>query len=354
MVNSDTGAASGRTDPPHTLPPRTLLALDGGNSKTDIVLVGEDGTVLARTRSGPFIPHMVGAARAVDLLAPDIERALSFAPTGRVNLIAGYLANADLPLDEERIAAAIASHGWSDDVIVENDTLAMLRTGSAAGHGVAVVCGAGINCVGVGENGERVRFPALGRITGDWGGGLGIAKEVLWYTSRAHDGRGPATSLSQAVATHFGLPDAAAVAEAMHLRTIDFDRMHEIVPVLFREARAGDQIARAIVHRQAQEVALLVTNALTRLGLAERTPDVVLGGGMLTSGEPLLLTVVTDTIRATAPGARITIAKDEPVLGAALLGLDALVGPDSSAASNDARAERLRATLLTTTGALQR
>ena len=248
---------------------RTLLALDGGNSKTDVLLVREDGTVLARQRSGPFIPHLVGPERAVDLLAPDIELVLASAPGGRVNLIAGYLANADLPIEEELIASAIASHGWSDAVLVENDTLAMLRTGTSAGHGVAAVCGAGINCVGVGENGERVRFPALGRITGDWGGGIGIAKEVLWYTSRAHDGRGPATSLSHAVAEHFGLPHAAAVAEGMHLRTIDYDRMHEIVPLLLREANAGDPIARSIVHRQAQEVALLVTNALERLRLTD-------------------------------------------------------------------------------------
>lgn len=327
---------------------RTVLALDGGNSKTDILLVHEDGTVITRTRSGPFIPHLVGAAQAIDLLAPDIERALLSAPGQHVTLITGYLANADLPIHEERIAEAIASHGWSDRVLVENDTLAMLRTGTEAGHGVAVVCGAGINCVGVGEDGERARFPALGRITGDWGGGLGISKEVLWYTSRAHDGRGDPTSLSQAVAEHFGLPDAAAVAEAMHLRTIDYDRMHEIVPLLFREARNGDAIARTIVHRQAVEIALLVTNALERLGLTAGTPEVVLGGGMLTSGEALLVDVVIERIREVAPGARISIVSDDPILGSALLGLAALTGTDASHADTEAREARLRATLATT------
>lgn len=326
--------------------PRTLLALDGGNSKTDILLVDEHGSVMTRTRSGPFIPHLVGAVRAVELLAPDIERALASAPGGHVTLIAGYLANADLPIEEELIAAAIASYGWSDSVIVENDTLAMLRTGTEQGHGVAVVCGAGINCIGVGENGERVRFPALGRITGDWGGGLGISKEVLWYTSRAHDGRGPATSLSQAVASHFGLPHAAAVAEAMHLRSIDYDRMHEIVPLLFGEANAGDPIARAVVHRQAQELALLVTNALERLHLTDGTPEVVMGGGMLTSGEPLLVDVVINLVLAAAPGARITIVEDQPILGSALLGLEALLGPDANDITE--RTDRLRASLAST------
>ena len=343
------------TAPPHTAPPHTapasadprptLLALDGGNSKTDILLLSADGTVVARTRSVPFIPHLIGAVDAVAQLAPAIDQLLASVPSRRVSLIAGYLANADLPIEEEQIAQAIAAHDWGDEVVVENDTLAMLRTGTSAGHGVAVVCGAGINCVGVGESGERVRFPALGRITGDWGGGLGISKEVLWYTSRAHDGRGEATSLSGAVAEHFGLPDAAAVAAAMHLRTIDYDRMHEIVPLLFREANAGDAIARAIIHRQAIEVALLVTNALQRLSLTTTAPEVVLGGGMLTSGEPLLVDVVIAAIVEAAPEARITIVQDDPILGSALLGLEALWGADVPPSDREARIRLVRTAL---------
>ncbi|MFC7586672.1 hypothetical protein ACFQYP_25240 [Nonomuraea antimicrobica] len=33
------------------------------------------------------------------------------------------------------------------------------------------------------------RFPALGRISGDWGGGQGLAEEALWHAIRAEDGR---------------------------------------------------------------------------------------------------------------------------------------------------------------------
>ena len=324
---------------------RTLIALDGGNSKTDVLLLSEDGMVLARARCGPFVPHLIGAVDAIARLAPTIERLLSTLPSGRVNLIAGYLANADLPIEEERIAAAITTHNWSDRVVVANDTLAMLRAGTSAGHGVAVVCGGGINCVGVGESGEHVRFPALGRIAGDWGGGLGIAKEVLWHTSRAHDGRGATTSLSAAVADHFGLPDAAAVTEAIHLGAIAYDRMHEIVPLLFREANAGDATAQALVHRQAVEIALLVTNALERLSLTTAEPEVVLGGGMLTSGEALLVDVVVELILKTAPQARISVVQDAPILGSALLGLEALGWADMTPSDRESRAQRLRTSL---------
>ncbi|CAM5647282.1 Kinase OS=Streptomyces paromomycinus OX=92743 GN=GKJPGBOP_05486 PE=4 SV=1 [Streptomyces rimosus subsp. rimosus] len=38
-----------------------MLAVDAGNSKTDVALVGADGTVLATARGGGFQPPVVGA-----------------------------------------------------------------------------------------------------------------------------------------------------------------------------------------------------------------------------------------------------------------------------------------------------
>ena len=42
-----------------------VLAVDGGNSKTDVLLLGVDGTPLAVGRAGPFRPQLVGAEEAV-------------------------------------------------------------------------------------------------------------------------------------------------------------------------------------------------------------------------------------------------------------------------------------------------
>jgi len=37
---------------------------------------------------------------------------------------------------------------------------------SACALALAVVCGAGINCIGIAPDGRQARFPALGEITG--------------------------------------------------------------------------------------------------------------------------------------------------------------------------------------------
>ena len=49
-----------------------LLAIDGGNSKTDVVVVGEDGRVIAMARGGGYRPHEIGeqAARLGRLSRP--------------------------------------------------------------------------------------------------------------------------------------------------------------------------------------------------------------------------------------------------------------------------------------------
>ncbi len=199
-----------------------------------------------------------------------------------------------------------------------------------------MVCGAGINCVGLLPDGRTARFPALGTLTGDWGGGGGLAAESMWHAARAEDGRGRPTGLSTAIAAHFGLPSANAVAEAMHLGLVERERLHEIVRLLFTEAQAGDVVALELIDRQADEITRLAVVALTRLDLLTEPTPVVLGGGVLASRHPLLIDNVIARLSAAAPLAEPRIVVAPPVLGAALLGLDHL-------ASGPAAERRLRA-----------
>ncbi|MFC1409776.1 N-acetylglucosamine kinase [Streptacidiphilus sp. N1-12] len=325
-----------------------VLAIDAGNSKTDVALVSAEGQVLGTARGGGFVPHQIGSDAAVAALAPLV---LAAAAEAGFDLTAGQgplathvsacLANADLPVEEQLLQELIAGYGWSKTTVVANDTFALLRSGTDAPRGVAVVCGAGINCVGLLPDGRTARFPALGMITGDWGGGGGLANEVMWAASRAEDGRGPDTALAAAAAAHFGLPSASAVAEAVHLGAIADARLHELVPVLFAVAEAGDPTALALIDRQAEEIVRLAVVALGRLDLLDSPADVVLGGGVLASRQPLLLDGVNARLAADAPYAVPRIVTTPPVVGAALLGLDHLAAAGLS--STPGAQERLRA-----------
>lgn len=305
-----------------------VLAVDAGNSKTDVALVAADGTLLGTARGGAFRPQLDGVERAVAELAPLVEAAAAgagFALDGLLtSRISACLTGADLPVEERQLQAVVGRQPWGRACEVLNDTFGLLRAGTDGPHGVAVVCGAGINCVGLRPDGRTARFPALGQLTGDWGGGAELAVACMWHATRAEDGRGPATALAGAVAEHFGLPSAMAVAEAVHLGRIGRGRLHELVRVLFATAEAGDAVAGGLVDRQADEIARLAVVALTRLRLLDQPTPVVLGGGILAAGRPLLIDNVTARLAAAAPLAEPRVVVAPPVLGAALLGLDHL------------------------------
>lgn len=305
-----------------------VLAIDAGNSKTDVAVIAADGEVVGTGRGAGFQPPTVGVEAAVDGLADAVRQAFAAAGVTSVTHVSACLANADFPVEEEQLTAALHARAWGAAVDVRNDTFAILRSGIAEPRGVAVVCGAGINCVGMRPDGLTARFPALGRISGDWGGGWGLAEEALWHAARAEDGRGEPTALARTLPAHFGLDSMYALIEALHLEHVEHARRHELTPVLFATAVDGDPVARALVDRLAEEVVTMATVALTRLDLLGEETPVLLGGGVLTARHPQMDTRVRDLLSARAPKAVPRVVTARPVLGAALLGLDRVGAPD--------------------------
>jgi len=294
---------------------RYAIAVDGGNSKTDVALVREDGTVAGTARGAGSSPYHLGVDGSLAVLEELVRQTGAEVPVEVAELL---LAGVDFPSEEEAVRTGIEQRGWATQVSVDNDTFAVLRAGTDAGWGVAVVCGAGINCVGVAPDGTQARFRALGWTTGDWGGGGDLGREAVSAAARSADGRGPTTSLERLVPAHFGLSTPDDLAEAFHFGRLDEWRAIELAPVVFAAA-ADDAVAAELVDRLAREIVALVRAAIKRLDLIGA--DVVLGGGLMR--DALLAAVLREL-----DGAQPTSAS--PILGAALLALDRLgVEPDA-------------------------
>jgi N-acetylglucosamine kinase-like BadF-type ATPase len=305
-----------------------VFAVDGGNSKTDLALLEADGSVLALVRGPLSSPQHLGVegclAVVESLLADAIRDARLEDHASRVADVAALLmAGVDFPAEEEAVRDAVEKRGWARRVHVDNDTFAVLRAGTARGWGIAVTCGAGINCVGVSPDGRHARFPALGAITGDWGGGHDLGLAAVSAAARSEDGRGPRTSLERAVPAHFGLATPSELAEAMHTGRIEQRRVIELAPLVLTEA-ADDAVAAELVQRLAAEVVALARVALIRLGLAGEPVEVLLGGGVLQDVDGDLLAAIDSGLRAAAPAVTVRPTASPAIVGAALIGLDEL------------------------------
>jgi N-acetylglucosamine kinase-like BadF-type ATPase len=319
-----------------------VLAIDGGNSKTDVALVAEDGTLLASARGPGINAHITGIDQTMLVLDAVVKQAAAQVerrpgtPSGWVaSHTVACLANADLPEEEAEHAAAVQAQGWSATATVVNDTFAILRAGLADGSephwGVAVVCGAGINAVGVAPDGRVTRYLALGTISGDWGGGYGLGLEVLWHAIRAEDGRGPDTALAGYLTRHFGVERVEEVTIGIHKGKIPDDDLTGLAPMLLRACDEGDAVARTVVNRLADEISVMAITAMRRLGLTALATPVVLGGGVVTARNPLLMSGITRQLATAAPAAEVRVIDVPPVAGAALLGLDHVRAPATAA-----------------------
>ncbi|MEP7055040.1 MAG: BadF/BadG/BcrA/BcrD ATPase family protein [Actinomycetota bacterium] len=310
-----------------------VVGVDGGNSKTDLVLADTDGRILVRVSGAGTLCYADGIEATIADIMDLLQRARAEAriPAGTpIGAAAYFLANIDLPEDEEAATTVLNRHAQSAENVVHNDTFAVLHSGAPEGWGIAVVSGAGINATGVHADGRIARFLALGEVSGDWGGGQGVAVAGLGLAVRAGDGRGPATVLRDLVAAPFGLESAEELALAITANRIDESRLLVLAPVVFAAAQDGDAVALSIVHRLADEIVTMVAALLRRLDLTDEAIPVVFGGGTLQYGPPVLLERVTEGIRAIAPNARFRLLDVPPVAGAVLHAMS-LLGANAQA-----------------------
>jgi N-acetylglucosamine kinase-like BadF-type ATPase len=309
-----------------------LLALDGGGSKVDAALLSVNGQVLGAARSETGVAQgpagwgdgeEIGLSPAIEAACVDAGLDPGVRPIADLGMYC--LAGADLPADYQRIEQSLAGQRWSAETILRNDTFAVLRAGSERKWGVAVVCGTGTNCAAIAPDGRSFRFPAVGHISGDWGGGHDIGLAALWHAVRAEDGRGEPTALDKLVPEHFGVVGPSQLMEAFYFGRIAEARLVELPPIVFAAAMQGDQVAGTIVERQADEVSKMAVTALQRLGLVDHAGlEVVLGGGIFRNGHSGFFDRIEQGISRVVEVFHIRVVTDPPVVGAALLGLDRL------------------------------
>ena len=328
-----------------------VLAVDGGNSKTDVALVAADGGLLAAVR-GPTTSHQaVGLEAGMDRLVGLVERAAVAAgldPAARPVAPVGVFTvdGADFPSDVRLLSAALRGRSLAGEDVIANDCFGALWAGATAGWGIALICGEGINGAAISPDGRRASFDGIGAISGDWGGGHAVGLAGLGAAVRAVDGRGPRTSLEQAVPAAFGMARPRAVVRAMYEGRLAERRTSSLSPVVFAAATGGDAVARSIVDRLADELATMAIALARRTAMLRREVEVVLAGGVFRTTDQEFYARIESRIREHARRAALVRLDTPPVTGAALEGLNR-AAPGRTGIERLAARQRLSAALRT-------
>src|SRR5215210_950984 len=294
-----------------------VIGVDGGGSKTRVMVGTAEGEVLA-TLDGPKSAVTPGfAARSADVIGELVTRALAeVAQPGTVLPKVLYCGVAGTGRDEERKAlhGALDARELAEEVVIDSDGLIALYDALEDRAGILLVVGTGSIAYGRSPAGEIVRCGGWGPTFGDEGSGGWIGRRALGIVAASSDGREPPTALLFPVLAATQCEDVqdlipwAAAADARAFATL--------VPVVFSTAAAGDPRANALVTLAAEELVLHIRALARQLFTDERAAvAVAFSGGLMERGSPLRKRL-EQRLKSAVPGAKIRSEEVLPVRGA--------------------------------------
>lgn len=171
-----------------------------------------------RRAEGPGAPGLAapGGVRAAEVAIVAVAR--DFGPVDEV--IVGAAGALNAPAAARALAESLLTSLRAERVAVTGDSV-IAHAGALDGKpGVVLIAGTGAVALAIGADGALRTADGWGPWLGDEGGGAWIGAAGLRAALRAHDGRGPSTTLLDAARARFGAPeswpaqltDAAAVA----------------------------------------------------------------------------------------------------------------------------------------------
>ncbi|HEX2992714.1 MAG TPA: hypothetical protein VHO49_18655, partial [Anaerolineales bacterium] len=186
---------------------------------------------------------------------------------------------------------------------------------------VVVVSGTGSNCRGWDKEHKREgRVTGHGVLMGEGAGGSELLHRGMQLVGYAWTQRGPLTKMADALVEFVGAKDLEDLMRGY--TTYEYQVGAEAAPVVFRVAEEGDPVARELIHWAGCELGEMANAVIRQLEFENLAFDVVMTGSMFEGG-PRLIEPMRETIHRLAPGARLVRLQVPPVLGAAILGMEA-------------------------------
>lgn len=297
---------------------RYYLGIDAGGSKTEAIILSEEGEIVGFGRSGPGNYEVSGIESAKKNWLLAIEEAKGDLKIKNFEKACFGLAGADFPEDFDMLKKEVESLNITREVRIENDTAIALRAGTKDYWGVIIVMGAGTNGYGRRKDGKSFRFYGEGYIFGDWGGASSVVQEMLHFAFRSYDGRGEKTILERMVLEFFSVNDFDELAKKLYYNREEWHRALNLAPYLFKAIEEGDLIAKKIGERIVDETVKSVNALMKKLDLMKEETPVILAGSLY-KGAEWLKEYISAKIHIFAPKAKVEILKIPPVVGAGII-----------------------------------
>ena len=221
------------------------------------------------------------------------------------------------PESARRLAGQLARALPTRMVAVMSDAITSHAGALGGKPGVVLAAGTGAVTVAIGAGGKFRRVDGWGPWIGDEGSGAWLGRCGLQAAARASDGRGPATTLTEAVARQFG--SIGALAAKLGSDPNPARSMAAFAPAMAEAARDGDPVAVQLIEAAAAELARSMTAAAEALDASGPVAAVIIGG--LVNLGPVLLDPLHTALQRSGANLDLQPAQGTSIDGARHLAL---------------------------------
>lgn len=303
---------------------KLLLGVDGGNTKTDYFLFGDDGALVADARGGSVSHEVLGTFEAAgEALRRDVVSLCQKAEIIPQDIDAAVLglAGVDIPSQYTGMSEQVEQLGMKRFVVC-NDSLLGIKASAPQGYGICSINGTGVAVSGVDPSGALYQVGGIGDITSDYGGGGYLAREVVRRVYDEYCRDGASTSMTPIVSELLHIEGPATIMDAIHDTRLQLRSVEEkLCRLLFASAAKGDAVALDIIMAMADRQAASVAGCCKNLHFPADAPlPVILAGSIWAkSGYPPLLERFQASLEARiGRTVQLILLTEPPALGAIL------------------------------------
>ena len=306
-----------------TLSHNLYLGVDGGGTKTHVVLIDEAQAIVSEGFAGASNPLRVGIENAVGNIFKAIETACDAGNRSRGDIVSATLGLAGVRRADIRqsVLDSFRKRLALKKIQVFTDAEIALYGTTLGKSGLVIIAGTGSVCIGQDEGGKIAMAGGWGPIAGDEGGGAGIAKRGLQAIAKALDGRGKPTKLSQAGLDYFRTSTPENMLVAIYSPQVDNARIAGFAKFVVEAAQENDEIAVEILNEAGRELGFAAVAVIKKLNLERKKVPVGYVGSIFKAGE-LLTDSLLKTIHQTAPKAFLQKPKLVPAHAAAQMSFE--------------------------------
>lgn len=301
---------------------RYVAGVDGGGTKTAVTVMDETGHTVTTFASGGINYNGRDEAEVrrhlTEIAAMLAETCGELASCAQLVVGAAGVSNPAVP---GRLTAALRESGYGGGVHIVGDHETALFGALEREHGMILIAGTGSICFGRSASGDVHRTGGFGHLIDDEGSGYSIGRDVLSAVVRSHDGRAPATVLTQLTYAKLGIGSVGELVGFVYDRRTGKQDIAALAPLLSEACALRDEAALAIAARCGMSLAELVVPVAERLW-----PD---GGELALAGSVLLRNAhvreaLLARLRQVCPAVQAADARRDASAGAALMALGML------------------------------